>query len=385
MGKRLDITPEIAASIARSTDNSVNPEEVAVFETVSLNTLPIRKKGTIFDGAIATESLLQAMADFTNTPPGFVPLHTNHQQGEEMPIGRVFEAQMGDAGNGVKELRSMFYLPLSEATLINKVDTGVIEEVSVGVRSKHLNCSECGFDFLGAESTSEHIWSKTCENGHVIGEGGVHVNMSGLDRYFEQSLVSIGAANNAKIQSRTKARMGKEQYDQQLAATGVPPGVTTLYASPTIHKEQSMDLTELVAQLTTAKADNQVKEAAVKKADETVVALNASVAALQDEVNTLKGAADIKLPEVQAQLDAATQALVDATAVMRSEADRLSVAASLDKPAADASLIVLVEAITSARTKLAASIPVGGVALSSGAGTGEKAASAQVSSFKTRS
>lgn len=384
MGKRLDITPQIVAAIARSTSGSVDPSSVAVFETISLNTLPINKRGTIFNGAVAAESLLMQMAEYVNTPGGFVPLHNNHDQGADLPIGRVFAGEARQTVSGTTELRTQFYLPLTEETLIGKIESGVVEEVSVGMQPSHLNCSECGFDFNGADATSENLWTQTCANDHTIGVNGAHINMVGLARFWEQSIVSVGAANKAKIQPRAQAMIGAD-YAQQLAASGVPPEARILFASPTATKKESpMELTALIADLTSAKADNQVKDAALKTANDLVASLTESIKALEVQIKDLQAKADTKLPDVEASLATAQASLEAATMVMRVEADRLSVAAGLEKPADGATVADLSDAILSARTKLAQSIPVGGVALRSEAGSGEQAAVYLTSSFKTR-
>lgn len=384
MGKRLDITPDIEAAIDRSTDNSVDPNSVAVFETVALNTLPINKRGTIFHGAIASENLLHQMAKFVTAPGGFVPLHNNHDQGYALPVGRVFDAQTRENEFGITELRTLFYLPLSEEALIQKIETGTVEEVSVGVQAKHLNCSECGFDYMGPEAEFENFFDATCANGHKIGEEGVHVNMVGLDRFMELSIVSVGAANKAKIQTRAKALLGKEQYHERLAATGVVPEATILFAAPTIEKESSMDLTTLVADLISAKASLQVNEAALKKAEETIATLKTEAEGLKARLTDLETTADPKVPEMQAELEATRGSLTEAVQLLRVEADRLSVASSLEKPAEAATLSDLAGFIGSARTKLATMIPVGGVALQANVGTGKQQPTRANSSFKTK-
>ena len=384
MGKRLDITPKISAAIARSTDDSVDPNTVAVYETISMNTLPIHKKGSIFHGATATESLLKQMADFVNAPGGFVPLHNNHDQGMELPVGRVFAGESRQTETGTTELRTLFYLPLSEDKLIGKIESGTVEEVSVGVQPKHLNCSECGFDYMGPEATFDNFWNQTCNNDHTIGENGVHLNLVGLDRFYEQSIVSLGAAHKAKMQPRAKALIGVEQYAERLAATGIAPEATVLFASPTKEELEAMDISTLVAELTTAKANNQVNDAAIKAANDTIATLTKTNKDLQDRIEALEAAADTKLPEVQAQLEASQKTLADATDVMRTEAVRLSTAAGLEQPADDATIATLSGAITTARAKLATMIPVGGVSLRSETGSGDQAAYASALSFKTR-
>ena len=73
--------------------------------------------------------------------------------------------------------------------------------------------------------------------GHVMGEDGAYAILDGLDDWLEQSLVSRGAANSAKILARTKQLLGEERYNQ-LAASGSRPEVTTLFA--TTSQEKSM-------------------------------------------------------------------------------------------------------------------------------------------------
>ena len=381
MSKRLDITPGIADAISRSTGGSVEPNGVAVFETISMNTLPIKKHGTIFHRAVATESLMQEMAQFTNKEDAFLPLHVMHDQGKALPVGRVFEAEVNQNDSGITELRSLFYLPLSEKTLIEKIETGAVEEVSVGVQPLHLNCSECGFDYRGPEATMDNIFTMTCANDHVIGVNGTHLNMAGLDTYYELSLVARGAANGAKIQTRTRALMGKDKYAEQLAATSVLPESTILFASPT-PKEPVMDMKELIADLTSAKADKQVLEAAVKKADETIAALTAENEALKKTNAELTAKTDPAVADLQKSLEETTASLAAAVAVVRLEADRLSVGTATEKLPEGATVAQLSERIQSARAKLADSIPVGGVALSSEVEQGTQRSNPQASSFK---
>lgn len=381
MPKQLKLTPSITAAIARSTDGSVDPETVAVYEARALSTLPVSKKYSLFDGATVTENTLSQMATFLNTGTNFVPLHTLHKQGYELPVGRVFQGEVMTE-NGVTELRTLFYVPKTETEIVNSLEAAVIDEVSVGLKTQHINCSECGFDYLGADAGPEHRWSLTCANGHVIGENGVHTLLSGMDKFLELSLVSLGAANNAKILSRAKSILGSEQYGQ-LAASGVQPEATILFSIPTHPKESSMDLTVLVADLTKAQAANLVNEATITANKTKIEALTASQSTLQAEVATLKAAADVKLPEVQAKLDETKASLDVAVSFVRAEADRLAVAAGLDKPAAEADFAALSASIEASKTKLSASLPVGGVSQPATAAPGAKAAT-QAASFKTR-
>lgn len=381
MPKQLELTPKITAAIARSTDNSVDPASVAVFECRAISTLPVGKKGSLMEGGVVTENTLAQMASYLNTGTNFVPLHTLHEQGYELPIGRVFAGETLNDG-GVTELRTLFYVPLSEADIVNKLNTAVIDEVSIGLKTQHINCSECGFDYLGPDSGPENVWGRVCANGHEIGVDGVHVLLSGMDRFLELSLVSLGAANNAKILSRAKSILSTEQYGS-LAASGFQPEATILFSTPTHPKEPSMDLTVLVADLTTAKANVQVHEATIAANKTQIEALTASENTLKAEVATLKAAADTKLPEVQASLDETKASLDVALGFIRAEADRLAVAAGLEKPADTADFAALSASIDSSKAKLSATIPVGGVSLPATAVTGAQAPVSN-SSFKTR-
>jgi hypothetical protein len=388
MGKRLDITPKIAAAIARSTDGSVDPATVAVFETGALNTLPLSKKGTLFDQGRVTETTMRQMADYLNKGTDYAPLHKVHDQAEGgMPVGRVFAGEVIPDADGNPELRCQFYLPLdTEASLINKLDTAVQEEVSVGLQAQHINCSECGFDYLGAEATWEHIYFRQCPNEHTVGENGVHTIMNGMKNFLELSLVSRGAAKGTKIYSRAKAALGEEGY-KQLAANGSHMEATILFASPTTlpKKEHQMDMTVLVEKLTTAQASVLVKDAELVTEKAANTALTAKVTDLTAQVATLTASADVtKVTGLETQLAAATASVTAALTFVRAEADRLAVASGLTKPAADANLETLTASITTSRTKLQETLPVGGKANDANSGAGDKQANLSAVSYKTK-
>lgn len=387
MTKRLEITQKIKAALSRSTGNSVNPDTVAVFESASLNTLPLNKKGGLFDQARVSETTLRQMADYLNTGEQYAPLHLSHDQPEgNMPIGRVFAGEVVASEEGYPELRTMFYLPLETGKdLIAKLETSVIDEVSVGLKTQHINCSECGFDYLGADSTFENIWTRTCNNGHEIGVNGTHTLLNGLDKFHELSLVSRGAAQKTKIVTRAKAVLGEDEY-RKLAASGMQPEATILFASPTtVKKEPSMDVTKLVDDLTTAKASIVVKDGELTAAKTTIATLEAKVTDLTGQVTTLSANADAaKVTELTTKLTASETTATAALAFIRAEADRLAVAASLTKPADDADLEALQASITASRTKLAETLPVGGAANVQHKGTGSQAQAYPAASFKTR-
>ena len=384
MAKKLEITPKIAGLIASATDGAVDPNTVSVYESVSLTGLPVAKRN-IFEGAVHPENTLREMAAAaaTRPMPRHIPMHTNHEQGYEMPVGKVFHAEYMTDTNGVGEVRSLFYIGNNEADLVAKLEANSIDEVSVGVRYKHLNCSQCGWDYMGPEANMMNFYDRMCANEHAIGVDGVHVICNGLDQWMEQSLVSLGAAQGAKIVSRTKSLLGQESYTA-LAASGIDPTFTTLFATAKLPKEtDTMDMKDLIADLTTVKASLLTKEtelttltASAGVAQATIAELTATVAALTTENTTLKAGDLVK----------AEASLAAATSFLRDEADRLCVAVGVEKVKSDEGIPALTASISANRTKLSALIPAGGRSEGISAGNGQSnssVASNRASSFST--
>lgn len=240
--KQLEVTAEMLEQIQYVADTDLSADDVVVFEATAINTLPLNKRGSIFENARTTRSTLTEMAAKLNEKENSVPLHTLHMQGIEIPLGRVFYGYVQDMPDGNAELRAQFYLPKSENEMIEKINLGIVDEVSVGLLSKQMLCSKCGWDYRGDDANFLHILDQTCENGHTIGEDGAHVVLQGCENWMETSLVSRGAASNAKIHGRAKELMPKEQQDR-IAASGSSPEAVTLFASPTEPKPKEKETT----------------------------------------------------------------------------------------------------------------------------------------------
>ncbi len=361
MPKRLDITPKIKAALLKATDGAVDGTTVAVFETISLNTKPLSKKG-LFDKGVVTETTLKQMVDAVNSGAA-VPLHVMHDQAGNLPVGKTFLGEMFSDQNGLPELRSLFYVPLDKPSIVSDLENDVINEVSVGLGTKHINCSECGWDFLSEESTFYNLYNGMCKNEHEVGVDGVHVILNGLDRWYEQSLVSIGAANGAKIQSRTKALMGQDTYDK-LAASGHPPELTTLFANSSLKKATTMDLEKLNASYIAASVElgstKQVVTNLTAERDGLKTELTAAtgkVTSLEAEVATLKTAAAnfaaTDAAKLKTEADAAKVTAEKARLTLHAEAKRMTVALGLEAPADDADIETLVASLATNRTKMA--------------------------------
>lgn len=237
--KKITATPELVAQIERATGVTVDGDEIVIFEAAALSTKPLSKRGSIFHEARPSRQLLVDMAEAMMTGQASVPLHLNHQQGHEMPSGRVFAASVSDQSDGSSILNAMFYLPKSETSLIEKINLGVLDEVSVGVRSQQGLCSKCGFDYFGPDADFMNLFDQTCDNGHTIGVDGAHLKMVGLGDWMELSLVSRGASNKPKIKSHSR-----EGAPERMAASGVPLDALVLYASAPTEIDE-MDLKKI--------------------------------------------------------------------------------------------------------------------------------------------
>lgn len=303
--KQVPVTSDILEQIKKVADADFSADDIVVYEAVAFNTLPLNKKGSLFEGARATRSLLIEMAEAVNAGSESVPLHTLHKQGMELPVGKVFLASVHDTQLGEAELRAMFYLPKSEAALVERIDLGILDEVSVGLKSKNLLCSECGWDYFGEDSDFEHFWDRTCANGHTIGVDGIHTRLVGMDKWMELSLVSRGAAEKPKILSRAKSLLPQETRER-IAASGITPEATLLFASPTKLKEEAqmdpndpkvapvVDLSPLEAKLdvliellTPKEPEEPAVEAAEEEANSELEALKAQITDLQAQVEEL--------------------------------------------------------------------------------------------------
>lgn len=312
--------------IQRVTGTSVSASDIVVYEADALSTRPITQRGSIYNGARPTREMLLDMARGVTSGEHSVPLHTLHQQGYEIPVGRVFEADIADEADGSSTLVARFYLPTSETELVSKIDLAVLDEVSVGVLAKEARCSSCGFDFFGANAI-EHLWDRTCPDGHFIGDNGVHLKLHGLNSWMEMSLVSRGASSKPKIRARDR----NPQAYERLAASG--HDALMLFTQNPMETEKPMD-PELKAMLEglTAKVDALEARLSVEPTEP---------AALTEAEILALSVGDVTVADLQAQAASAVE--------LQAQLDAREAADAAAKTAAEAA------------AALAASLPTGGV------------------------
>jgi phage shock protein A len=220
--------------------------------------------------------------------------------------------------------------------------------------------------------------SLTCGEGHVLNQDGAHAWVDGLAQFHELSMVGKGAAKGARIVGPSESRLaaGNDNY-RRLAAKAGFSGLALTCEAIEQPKEDNVDLTALMASLTTATEAKATAEVKLAAADGKIATLETQVAELTAKVaNDDTGA---KLAEAEASLKVATDALTD---------ELKAILTALQKPVENLPTTVaeLTAKIAEHRAEFAALIPVGGKSNPAGSGDGEddKPAPATSAAFSTR-
>jgi len=367
--KRIEVTERIKAFIKASVGDEIDYTQVAVFEATAVTSLPLNKRGTIFDkGQITAETFIEA-ANLINTGT-FVPLHTLHEQGYEIPVGRLFYGEHVRSNQGVDELRVLFFLDGTSPDLISRLDTGVLEEVSVGMQFKRLLCSTCNIDLM---EDNESIWSQTCKNGHVMGMGSNHVKPDGVANFREMSLVSKGASNGAKVLGAQKRLLASAYYkDGSALAASLKDPEFMLFGSPTkLAEEDPMLIAELQAKLVKAEGDLTLTATAKAEAEGKVATLEAAKTEAEGKVAVLEAklAAEAENNSGLAASITTWEAACTASEAAKTEAEGKVATLEAAKTevegkltAAETEVATLKAAQTATLTQRPFKLPIGGVA-----------------------
>lgn len=383
--KQLELTDELIARIKANVGEDVNLEGISVFEAITLNTKPLPgKKGTIWEGAVATPLTLQQIADKINSPGGHIPLISDHEL-MGAPKGRVFAAELMYGDDGEFEVRTLFYLDQTEGALVTKLNAGSLDEVSISFLPTQYQCSECDFDYLGEGANYENFYTRTCADGHEIGKDGVHVRMVGLAALVEVSLVARGAADKPKIVGRSASKLTSAPA-QRLAAKGFELDGLVCRASAGVIKP--MNTEKLTADLVEAKTEVGVLKAAASTFEAQLTAANTA----RDEAVGQVAELTTKVGELETQLAAATEAQPEtkveehdaAVAYLTSVLTKLHVAAGETAENLPETVAGLTAAIDAKTNGLTALIPAGGVSTPAGGNTeDDNPAKVDLSAFKT--
>lgn len=357
---------------AMSGDDLPDLNSIRVYEATAVTTRPVSKVGTLWDKGVITRATLREMEEYLNTS-GYVPMHVSHNQGGgALPVGRAFYAELFDLEDGETELRVLFYLPEEEDDLVKSVESGVLKNLSIGMRPSKLLCSECGWDYLGEDASYLNLFDRICANDHQVGVDGVHVRAAGLDKWLELSLVSVGASSDAEIKSRAKSRLSEDDL-QALAASGIPAEAVVLVA--TTEGETPMDLKEVLAELkanagslAVAEANLSAKTAELETATAALSEANAKIAELEaaaekgadEKVATLTAEVDT----LKADLTASKEEADKASEFLKEQTVKVLVAAGHEDPKAPETIEECISAIEEAKLSIVNTIPVGGVTAS---------------------
>lgn len=374
MSKRVQMTEVVKQAIRNGIgDPEAQVDTFAVYEARFLSTEPITKRG-IFNKARVSASTLSDMAETLNKEGGAIPLHIMHED-HLLPVGKVFKATVSNMANGETQLIGQFYLPADQTDLISKIESSVVDEVSVGILTKHAFCSECGFDYFGDTSSIMNFLDLTCENGHVIGVDGVHTRLVGLQSWDELSLVGSGAAHNAKILPRAKQSMSKEI--EKLAANGMSFGALVLRASAKIEEVTNInpqgvknmdDMKVLLGKFeesVSASAKKDVELEASKKSvtelSEKIKALEASSAEKDTKIQELEASKSANLKEIEDKAKDAETKLTAAFDSLLPHVKAALVASGVAETDLPTDLTAMVSVITEKGLKLHQVITPGGV------------------------
>ncbi|BCJ91788.1 hypothetical protein IZ6_25230 [Terrihabitans soli] len=352
--KQIAKTAEIIAKLKAAVGDDVNVDDVVVFEAAAFNTLPIRKRHTLFLNAQAERNLLVEMAAALAAESR--PVQIMHNT-EVLPVGRVFHGEVIDRGD-YSELRTLFFVDPTHADLIGQIERGTVDQVSVSILSKKLLSSASGFDFYGPDATFEHLWTGTDPDGNKLGQDGVFARLVGLSEFFEMSLVHRGGAQKAKIVSREQSHFGSANF-QRLAASGLDPNVLVLTAvaegSPTV------DFEKLMTQLTDKTSKLALSQAEATSANAQIETLTAELADVRTKLEAAT-ADDVaaKLTEANATIESTQADLTAATEALKGVAQKVLTASGKVDAEVPADIQGIVSLITETTEGLAAALVAGG-------------------------
>lgn len=371
--KELTKTPFITAMLHKAVGTDVDLDTLHVFEVTATSTVALRGKGgTVWDKAKISPNTISQLARAINDDA--LPLMMDHDL-RGTPYGKFFYAESIPMDNGETELRGLLYVDDSEPKILAKLNASSIDETSIQFKSEKMLCSECGFDYMEAAANDDYMpfILLACDEGHKIGENGVHVNIVGVQEAVELSLVSRGAAKNSKIIAPSDAKLGEEA--QRLAAAGLDLDSFYVTASAGHSGEDEVDLKEITTKLSQLTDDKIELSAKLNAATTKAEGLESEIADKDAEITRLTEERDA----LQTQLNEAAEPAVteeQATKLKAFVGKQYVALKALDGDAdatAPDDMTEMVKFIDENETRLSALITPGGVTTAAGAGGNEDA------------
>lgn len=386
MTKRVELTEDLKNKIRARCGNDIDFSSAAFYQARIVSTEPITQNSIYNKAQLARSTVFELEEFFNNDPQLNVTLQVMHDQ-RVLPAGRVVAVKAIDEPDGINSaLYGVFMVSNEHQEYINKLDNGIIDEVSISMLAKKLLCSECGFDLRDASPEEQMMafFFHQCPKCEVElgGKEGAHLNLVGVEEFTEVSLVTRGAARHAKILDSSKqlalAANNKEVKLKlgQLTKDLLPVNLN----GKIINEEDTMQNEELLAKLqelsedlASFKASVEAKFEEISKKEEVPAEAEKDNegSAPAEEVSSPEAdkPAEANVEESNKELDEAKSALAAAQAevqeyrvALMEEVNKVLVAAGKSKLAEEATLSDIKEALKDSQLTLAANIPVGGVA-----------------------
>lgn len=407
MTKRVVLNETIISKMKSVLGEDISPDNYVVYKARAISTEAISKRGSdLLNGATPTENFIRSIVAMANEPQKNVSVHTMHDDWS-LSIGRVFD--MWEAVEFDSVHAAYAYLAIlkndENKEVIEKIDGGILDEVSIGFEIKSGKCSVCGWDFfdndLDEDDKFEHLWNATCANGHVMGKDGAHLVLDAPKSFSEISIVNQGAAHKAKIQEIAKFSLSfedaKKDAKSLLAKVGNTTVLTKLESKMTEEEmtakfaEMEAKLADMSAKLSSsedpapegdkpaeASADKGDKKPAEAPADEgdkpaeaTAEAAPADKEEDKHEDEKVK-ALEAEVEKLKAEKEGLASELATAKATFAEEVNKALVAADKEKVSAETELSAMAKALHDANVTLAA-IPVDGRAAAAAKADDEEA------------
>lgn len=388
MTKRVELTEELKNKIRTRCGNDIDFSSAAFYQARIVSTEPISQDSIYNKAQLARSTVFELEEFFNNDPQLNVTLQVMHDQ-RVLPAGRVVAVRAVDEPDGVNSaLYGVFMVSNEHQDYINKLDNGIIDEVSISMLAKKLLCSECGYDLREASPEEQFMafffhQCPKCE-AELGGRDGAHLNLVGVEEFIEVSLVTRGAARHAKILDSSKqlalAANNKEVKLKlnQLAKDLLPLNLN----GKIINEEDTMQNEELLAKLQEisqelasfkesvearfeeiAKKEEVPAEAEKDKEGSAPAEENSSLAEEAPAEGTAPADEGNKeLEEAKAALAAAQAETQEYRATLMEEVNKVLVAAGKSKLAEEATLSDIKNSLKESKLTLAANIPVDGVA-----------------------
>lgn len=360
MSKTVKITEEIFSKMKAVLGEDISAEKYSVYECRAVSTEPLSKKCSIMDGAVPSPNFIQMLLNMVRDTDRNISVHANHES-DELSYGRVFDGWVSHEDNGVQALYVRFAMLNSDETkdIREKIEAGILDEVSIGFSVDSAKCSVCGFDYfdksLSEEEFFEHYLSQTCPEGHKIGVDGCHLNVEATSDFYEVSIVNQGAAHHAKIQENKNFGLSRDNVRKFMftARFGDKP-----MEEKKIDAELKGEIEEIKALLKKDQTAEIEKVVSEKEAE-----YSAKLAEKDAEIEALKAT----ISELEKVSEDKTSELSANKKIFADEINKALTAAGKESVSEEAELPEMVKALHEAQVTLSASIPVGGKSVPAGA------------------